>query len=114
MKESVFVNNFCGSLRVLVIALHHIEASTAHLTLHAYRTFLVGLRVEHLHFHEWEVAAHSCATLLESIRQTGLSHTGRTLRESIHAGDGHEHLLAHFLHQFPGAEATGHDTRAEG
>ena len=100
----------CG---VLVVTLHHVESLAAHLALHAYGALLARLGVEHLHVYKRIVATHGLASLLEGVVQAGLRHTRRTLGESIHAGDGHIHLLAHLLHQLYRAQTSGHDTRTQ-
>ena len=77
MQIAVLVNHLSRSLRVLVVALHHVEALTAHLTLYADGTLLASLWVEHLHVDKRIVAAYGRATLLEGIVQTSLCHAWR-------------------------------------
>ena len=113
MQETILVDDLCRGLWILVVALHHVETSAAHLTLHTHGTFLVGLWVEHFHFHERIVAANSGATLLERVVQTSLCHTRRTLGQSIDAGDSHKHLLRDAFHQFHWAERACHDSSTE-
>ena len=76
MEIAVLVDNLLGGGGVLIVALHHIEALTAHLALHANGTLLAGLGVEHLDIDKGEVAAYGGATLFEGVVQTGLGHTG--------------------------------------
>ena len=76
MEIAVLVDDLGRSLRVLVVALHHVEALTAHLALHANRTLLARLWVEHLDIDEGEVATYGGAMLLESIVETGLELLG--------------------------------------
>ena len=113
MQESVLVYHLGSGLRILVVAFHHVEATAAHFALYAYRTFFSRLGVEHLHLHEGEVAAHRGAALLKGVVDVRLRHSRRRLGESVDAGDGQEHLLAHLFHQFHRAERACHDARAQ-
>ena len=113
MQISILIYNLSRSCWVLVVTLHHVESLTAHLALHTHWALLARLRVKHLHVNKREVAAHCCASLLKCVVQTSLSHTRRALCQSIHAGDGHKHLLAHLLHQLNWAQTSSHDTRAQ-
>ena len=113
MEEAVLVDDLFCSLWILVIAFHHIESATAHLTLYTNRTFLACFRIEHFHLYKREVATYGGATLLEGIVQTSLRHTWRRLGESIDAGDGHIHLLRYLLHQLYRTETACHNARTQ-
>ena len=110
MQIAVLVDHLGRSLWILIIALHHIKALAAHLTLHANGAFLAGFGVEHLHIYKWEIASHSSTTLLKSVVQAGLRHTRRALGQSVHAGNRHIHLFRYLLHQLDRTERSGHDT----
>ena len=75
VEVAVFVDDLSGGCRILIVALHHVEALAAHLTLYADGTLLTGLGIEHLDIYKRIVAAHRGATLLEGVVQTSLRHT---------------------------------------
>ena len=114
MKEAVGIDNLCGSLGVLVIAFHHIEAAAAHLALNTWRTFLTRFRINNPDLYEGEITTNGGTTLLEGVGQTGLRHTGRTLGKAVNAGNGHEHLLRNLFHEFHRAQTACHDACAQG
>ena len=113
MEKSVLVYHLSGGLRVLVVAFHHVEATAAHLSLNADRTFLARFGVEHLDLHKRIVASHGGATLFEGVVEASLCHSRRRLGESVDRCDGEEHLFRGAFHQFHGAEAASHDARAQ-
>ena len=113
MQVAVLIYNLCCGLRVLIVALHNVKALAAHLSLHTHRALLISLRVQNLYIHKRIVAAHSGAAALKSIVHRGLCHARRCLRQSIHAGNGKVHLIAHLTHKLHRAEAARHDTCAQ-
>ena len=58
MEEAVFVYHFGRGFGVLVVALHGVVATVAHLALHADGAFQARLGVDDAHFGVLEVAAH--------------------------------------------------------
>ena len=113
MQESVFVDDFSRSFRVLVVTFHGIVAAVAHFSLHTDGAFFTCFRVDDLYFRKLKVTSDGCVAHFGRVVNTGMCHTGRGFRQSIYTGDLHKHLFFNLLHEFYRAERSGHDAGAQ-
>ena len=110
MQETVLVDDRSGSFRILVIPFHDVVPLAAHLAGSPRRTFLVGLRIEHLHLDVRKSPPDGRRANLHRIGRRRSRHTGRGFGQAVYADDLLAvHFVHHLLHRLDRAGRAGHD-----